>query len=149
MRFLVQRIVSVAVLGLALGGCGSGTGEGLDENGRPLGSNDTEPLVPTLAAIQANVFTPGCAVVGCHGGTTAAQGLRLDDGLSAASLINVPSVASASLVRVVPGDPDGSFLIHKLEGTQAAGDRMPQGGPYLPQATIDVIRAWIASGAPV
>ncbi len=52
------------------------------------------------------------------------------------------------LDRVEPGDPDNSYLIHKLEGTQAVGDRMPQGGPFLDEETIGDIRQWIADGAP-
>jgi hypothetical protein len=49
---------------------------------------------------------------------------------------------------VIPGDPDHSLLIQKLEGTQTVGQRMPRGGPFLDQSTIDVIRQWITNGAP-
>lgn len=137
-----------AVLALALAGCGAGSGEGLDENGRPIGSGGGPmPSGPTLASIQANVFSVNCAISGCHGGATVQQGLRLDPGFSAANLINVASPRDANLIRVVPGNPDASFLIRKLEGTQTLGDRMPQFGPYLPQATIDEIRLWILNGA--
>ena len=31
---------------------------------------------------------------------------------------------------------------------RAAGARMPFGGPYLDQATIDQIKTWIQAGAP-
>ena len=58
------------------------------------------------------------------------------------------SPRAANLIRVVPGNPNASFLIQKLEGTQSLGDRMPQFGPYLPQSTIDLIRQWIQNGAP-
>jgi hypothetical protein len=144
-----SSFIAAALLGLLAGGCGAGSGEGLDENGQPLPPGGSAvALTPTLASIQANVFTPTCAVAGCHGGAAAQQGLRLDAGFSAASLINVASPRDPTLIRVIPGDPSGSFLIHKLEGTQTLGDRMPQGGPYLPQSTIDVIRQWIADGAP-
>jgi hypothetical protein len=51
------------------------------------------------------------------------------------------------LVRVVAGQPDASFLVQKLEGTQTLGDRMPQGGPYLSQDLINDVRLWIANGA--
>jgi hypothetical protein len=129
--------------------CGAGSGEGLDENGQPVGSGAAAaPLEPTLASIQAKVFTPSCAVVGCHGGSVVQQGLRLDEGFSASSLINVPSPQNPALIRVIPGNPGGSFLIQKLEGTQTIGDRMPAFSPPLPQATIDVIRQWIQLGAP-
>ena len=154
----VRRIVrtallptcAVAVCALVLGACGGGSGEGLDQNGQPLppGVVSDTGLVPTLASIQANVFSVHCAVPGCHGGPNAQFSLRLDPGFSAGYLINVSSPRGGGLVRVVPGNPDASFLIQKLEGTQSAGDRMPLFGPYLPQSTIDVIRQWIQNGAP-
>lgn len=134
---------------LVLGACGAGTGEGLDQNGQPLGDGGGPvPLAPTLASIQANIFTPTCAFSGCHGGATVQQGLNLDPGFSAANLINVVSPQDATLIRVIPGNPSGSFLIQKLEGTQTVGIPMPAFSPPLPQATINVIRQWIANGAP-
>ena len=146
----------ILVLALVLGACGAGTGVGLDQNGQPLsagggGGNLAPPvpvLAPTLASIQTNVFSVNCAIPGCHGGGTVQQGLRLDPGFSAGNLINVPSPRDASLIRVVPGDPDASFLIQKLDGTQTLGERMPAGRPPLTTATINVIRQWIQNGAP-
>lgn len=139
---------AIAAFALALTACGGGSGEGLDENGRPIVSGDPVPSGPTLATIQAKVFSVNCAVSGCHGGSTVQQGLRLDAGFSAANLINVASPRDPKLIRVVPGNPDASFLIQKLQGTQTLGDRMPLFGPYLPQATIDEVRLWIQNGAP-
>ncbi len=142
--------IAGAVLGV-LAACGGGSGEGLDANGRPLVAGTATPVValdPTLASIQAKVFSVNCAIPGCHGGGTVQQGLRLDPGFSAGNLINVASPRDAALIRVIPGNPNASFIIQKLEGTQTLGDRMPQFGPYLPQATIDVIRQWIQLGAP-
>src|SRR5882762_9599893 len=135
---------------LALAACGAGSGEGLDQNGQPLSGGGGAPggLQPTLASIQDNVFTVNCAVSGCHGGTGAQYGLRLDPGFSAGNLINVHSPQDSNLIRVVPADPDASFLIQKLQGTQTVGSRMPDGGPYLTTATVNVIRQWILDGAP-
>jgi hypothetical protein len=149
MRAVLQSALVVVAALLSLAGCGAGSGEGLDENGRPLEpGGGPAALQPTLASIQANVFSPSCAIPGCHGGGSVQFGLRLDPGFSAGNLVNVASPRDATLIRVVPGDPDASFMIRKLEGTQSLGDRMPQFGPYLPQATIDVIRQWIQLGAP-
>jgi hypothetical protein len=67
---------------------------------------------------------------------------------SFAALVNVASIEVPNLDRVAPGNPDNSYLIHKIEGTAAVGVRMPQGGPFLNQATIDMIRQWITDGAP-
>src|SRR5256884_8305829 len=134
---------------LVLGACGAGTGEGLDQNGQPLvAGGGSASLEPTLASIQANVFSVNCAFSGCHGGGTVPFGLRLDPGFSAGNLINVPSPRDPNLIRVIPGDPDASFLIQKLQGTQTLGDRMPDGGPYLTTAQVNVIRQWIQDGAP-
>ena len=134
-------------LAAVVAACGGGSGEGLDASGRPIGEggNVDGTLQPTLASIQQNVFTPVCT--NCHAGGAAPEGLRLDVGSSAAALIGVPS-NQASMLRVSPGDPDASYLVRKLEGSAAVGARMPLGGPYLDQATIDVIRAWILAGAP-
>jgi len=129
-----------------LGGC-AGNGDGLDANGRPLlpGGNAEGPLTADFASIQAHVFTPVCTV--CHAGASAPQGLRLDATNSYSLLIGVPSTEVPSILRVKPGDPDNSYLIQKLEGHASVGARMPFGGPYLDQATIDVIRQWITDGA--
>jgi hypothetical protein len=130
-----------------LAGCGAGSGDGLDRNGRPLdsGSAATVPLTADFQSIQANVFTPICTV--CHVGASAPQGLRLDALNSYSLLVSVPSTEVPAILRVAPGDPDNSYLIQKLEGHAAVGARMPLGGPYLDAATIVVIRQWISNGA--
>ena len=148
MRAVLKSVAVVVATLASVAGCGGGSGEGLDANGRPLQpGTSASALAPTLASIQANVFSVSCAVAGCHGGGTVQVGLRLDSGFSATNLINVASPQDATRIRVVPGNASASFLIQKLEGTQTLGDRMPQFGPYLSQATIDVIRQWIALGA--
>jgi hypothetical protein len=51
-------------------------------------------------------------------------------------------------VLVVPGDPENSYLVHKLEGrADIAGLRMPRIGPPLTDGQIQIIEAWIAQGA--
>ena len=142
-----QRKTAAAVAAAMLFGCGGGSGEGLDETGRPLPPGGALGLAPTLASIQANVFTPTCAVAGCHGGASAQQGLRLDAGFSAGNLINVQSTQDASFTRVIPGNAASSLIVRKLEGTQPFGEQMPAFLPPLPQETIDVIRQWIQNGA--
>lgn len=125
-------------------GCLGGSGEGLDANGRPIDGGG-EPLAPTLASIQANVFDAHC--IQCHAGAAAPVGLRLTEGNSFAALVGAPSGQFPGALRVKAFDPDASYLIRKLEGRDIVGDRMPQSLPPLDQATIDVIRAWIAAGA--
>jgi hypothetical protein len=70
-------------------------------------------------------------------------------GVSYNNLVNVASRQRPGAVRVVPEDPDSSYLIHKLEGgPNIAGVRMPLNGPYLTEGQILVIRRWIETGAP-
>ena len=110
------------------------------------------PAPVTLSQIQAAVFTPICS--GCHSGANPPGGAlpssqNLTAGNSFAALVGVASLEQPALRRVKAGDPDGSYLIRKLEGaSDISGSRMPLGGPFLDQATIDQIKSWIASGAP-
>lgn len=135
-----------AAAGALLAAC-SGDGRGLDENGRPLGEVAGGDLVPTIESIQDHVFTPRCSI--CHAGAAAPRGLQLTDAeTSYTLLVGVPSSEFPALLRVDPASADDSYLIHKLEGTQEVGERMPRGGPYLDDDTIAVIRTWIDDGAP-
>jgi uncharacterized protein (TIGR03118 family) len=105
----------------------------------------------TLTQIQQNVFTPRCS--GCHNGSQPAGGtlpgsMDLRSGASFASLVNVASLEQSTLMRVKPGEPDNSYVIHKIEGRAGiTGAQMPFGGPFLDQPTIDQVRSWITSGA--
>jgi mono/diheme cytochrome c family protein len=102
----------------------------------------------TLAQLQANIFTPRCS--GCHtgGGGALPASMNLSSAAATfAALVNVASIEAPALKRVTPGDPANSYVIHKLEGTQSAGSRMPLGGPFLDQATIDSVKSWIQAGA--
>lgn len=129
---------------LLLAACTAGNGEGLDQNGQPI------PIVPPVQSdfqeIQDTVFTPICTQ--CHIGATAPQGLRLDAANSYALLVNVASNEVPALLRVNPGNPDQSYIVQKIQGNAAVGGRMPLGQAALPQDRIDLIRGWIAAGAP-
>jgi len=137
---------ALLLIAAALTGC-AGSGQGLDQNGQPVGSGGSStPLTADLASIEANVFTPICSR--CHIGAGAPEGLQLDAAHAYDLLVGVPSVEEPSLLRVQAGSPDQSYMVLKIQGSPGiAGVRMPFGGPYLPQSTIDVIRQWITDGA--
>ena len=82
-------VASLPLMALLLAGCGAGSGVGLDLNGRPAGDNAGQPLTATLSSIQSNVFDVSCT--GCHAGSAAPLGLRLDAASSFALLVNIPS----------------------------------------------------------
>ena len=111
------------------------------------GSSGTTSVVASYASIQEKVFNVSCAVSGCHAGTSAKNDLRLDSNSSYLNLVKVPSKDNPAINRVEPNKPDSSYLIQKLEGTQATGVKMPKDQAALPTATINAIREWIDNGA--
>ena len=115
----------------------------------------TPDLEPTFSSIQQEIFSSGDssgrpACTNCHNAIGSRfNGLDLTAAVSYNNLVNVRSRVKAGAVRVIPGDPENSYLIHKLEGRSTiAGVRMPLNGPYLEAGQILVIRRWIEIGAP-
>jgi hypothetical protein len=76
--------------------------------------------------------------------------LNLKAGSAYAALVGVASTGKAGAVRVIPGNPSGSYLVQKLEGAaDIVGLRMPRNGPpFLTDAQIALVRQWIQNGAP-
>lgn len=103
-----------------------------------------------FSKVYTEVIEPGCS---CHFNAGHVSGLFLGDEQSAYD--NLVGVAGAgpsctgSGDRVVAGDPASSILYNKVidDGTNRCGDRMPLGGA-LSADQQEVIRAWIAEGAP-
>jgi hypothetical protein len=78
--------------------------------------------------------------------------LVLEEGQAFGELVGVApfhaNARAAGLVRVAPGEPDGSFLVIKVEGPPLElGFRMPLVGDPLSAEEIRAIRDWIAAGA--
>jgi hypothetical protein len=143
-NYLAPKGFLVASLTLVLAACTAGSGEGLDQNGQPV--QPAPPVASDFQEIQDTIFTPICTQ--CHIGSGAPQGLRLDAANSYALLVNTASSEVPALLRVNPGNPNQSYLLQKIEGTAAVGGRMPLGQAPLPQDRIDLVRSWIAAGAP-
>jgi hypothetical protein len=135
-------------LSLAIVGC--------DEKLSDL-TGPTPNLEPTFSSIQHEIFdttdaSGRLACTGCHSnvGRNPSGGMNLLSTVSYANLVGVPSTGKPGAVRVIPGDPENSYIIHKLEGqSDIAGVRMPRGnGPFLTDGQLLVIKRWIANGAP-
>ncbi len=139
----MHRLITL-IIALFIVACSSGSGEGLDASGRPIGETHPPGDEPTLANIQARIFTPICTQ--CHIGAAAPQGLRLDEANAFDNLVNVRSQGSG-LLRVEPFMPDDSYLVRKVEGTQSSGAQMPFGLPPLSDEDQLLIRQWVANGA--
>ncbi|HEY4013444.1 MAG TPA: hypothetical protein VGM06_08905 [Polyangiaceae bacterium] len=118
----------------------------------------------------APILQQNCASGGfnCHGTDQNRPYLGDPDGgidpaATLASIVSVLSPEDPLMVFVAPHDPSNSYLMHKMDGDQCTlaaacamsrfafldncGNDMPNGGPTLPLATRDLVRAWIAQGA--
>lgn len=104
---------------------------------------------PQLSQIEQQIFTRSCNFSSCHAGSAAAGagGLSLESP-SFAKLVGVKSGVVSTKTRVVPFEPDQSYLMEKLiQAKPAAGGRMPLVSDPLPEEELEMIRAWIAAGA--
>ena len=98
------------------------------------------------------LLNTSCAIASCH----VANGpppheLILTAGESYGNLVDVPSY-EASMKRVDPGDPEASYLIHKLRGTHkevgGEGERMPFDLDPLTEREVAAIVTWIRDCSP-
>lgn len=134
----------LAALAATLGGCFSERTSTGPVGGAVSFANDVQPIL-----------SGSCAFSNCHGTTNANPGGRpmvLTTGQAYNNVVDVQAVELSAMARIKPGQPDQSYLIHKLQGTHrtvgGSGERMPLSGAPLPQAQIDLIRTWVANGAP-
>lgn len=117
----------------------------------------TPNLEPTFASIQKEIFETTdsagrVACTGCHTSTgrVPAAGMNLTHDVAYDNLVNVPSRLKPGAIRVIPGDPENSYIIHKVEGRPGiVGLRMPfSGRPFLSDGQILILKRWIEIGAP-
>ena len=147
MRKRLMAVGALAIVSLAFAGC--------DENLSDL-VGPTPDLQPTFTSIQRDIIEahdssgrPAC--VSCHTsvGRNPSGGLDLGHAVAYANLVGTASRERPGMLRVAPGDPENSYIVHKIEGRAGiVGARMPNGGPYLGDGQILVMRRWIALGAP-
>jgi hypothetical protein len=114
------------------------------------GAGAGDPIDPTatFTRVQNEVFTPTCAQLGCHDPLGRQESMILSPGRAYAMSVGVASIENPALMRVSPSDPTNSYLYRKITGAGITGDRMPQGGPFLTDPQIKLVRDWIRRGAP-
>ena len=121
------------------GGGGGGGGGG--------GTPRVVKATPAFAADIQEIFDRiGCNSAGCHGSAQSA-GLDLRPGNAYDNLVNVQAM-SESVLRVIPGNANGSYIVIKLEGRQTVGARMPLNLTALDNIDLTNIKNWINNGAP-
>lgn len=162
--------IATAALGLIvafwLTSCGSGSGQGLDENGNipqpaadndPVGGGDTGGGAAsgnpdaTVNWLQANVFGGVCTQ--CHTGAGAPLGVDWSSISSTCSNVGRASGEIPSMLEVKSGDPAGSYVVWKVEGhgpdgEAIVGSQMPLSNPPLSTETIQNLKDWISDGTP-
>ena len=132
---------SLNAFALAASGC-PGDGSALG------GGTGTGGLQPTLPSLQEHVF--GAICINCHVPGGAGDFMFLDtEEHTYQSLVDMPSLENPALDRVEPGDPEASYVVHKIEGrADIAGDPMPPPPESrLTPEQIAAIREWIENGA--
>jgi hypothetical protein len=145
MRKRAAAITLVAVMGVA----------SCDQNLSDI-AGPSPNLVPTFDSINQEILqtTDGAgrtACVNCHTGRIPNLTLNFTAGNDIyAQMVNVASRQRPDLMMIAPGDPENSYLIHKLEGRSGiVGLRMPRNGPpFLTDGQVRVIKRWIEIGAP-
>jgi len=116
------------------------------------GEGDLESRAGTsFDQINVLVFQPRCALSGCHDSASRAADLNLSGDSAFGELVNVFSTELPSMLRVAPGDPEASYLVHKIRGTAGAvggvDTQMPLGEAPLSDEDMDAIVQWIQDGA--
>ena len=101
---------------------------------------------PSFATNIVEIFNrTGCSAGQCHGNGLA--GLTLSDAATSyANLVGIPAANCTGETRVIAGDATNSYLMKKVQGTQACGNRMPPGG-QLDNIDIGNLTNWINQGA--
>lgn len=98
-----------------------------------------------------------CAVAECHDSATREHAMDLSTGESIydawVNRNGLDHCENRLEPRVVPGNPDGSFVMRKLTGQLACAGSLSQPMPPPPELPllpeqIEAVRIWIASGAP-
>jgi hypothetical protein len=109
---------------------------------------EPQPAPPTFTEVHERVLQVSCVFATCHkGGPSPAGDLSLERDEAYANLVDVPSSVVDGEIRVVPGDPEASYVIDKLTATMPAdGDPMPPDAA-LEADRIELVRAWIEAGA--
>jgi hypothetical protein len=145
--------IALAIGGVLTGCAGSGGGGGTSQ---PACKPPAQPSVSFAGNIQP-IFDRSCALGGCHSGPAPTGGQDLTAGHSYKQSVNVRSTQQPKLKRVLPGNPDDSYMVRKIRGgPNISGVMMPQGCPGAPlngaqclsADDIAAIVQWVTECAP-
>jgi len=152
-RWLRRMTVAVGLAGLHCSVSETGAG---DAASPPDASERAPDASDTMLDAVAAIVVPNCAISGCHDSQSKEHGMDLSTARKIYdSWVNVKGLdhcRNAPRVRVLPGSAETSYVMAKIMGLElcAQSERMPT-PPRMALSTeqIEVIRAWIAAGAPL
>jgi uncharacterized membrane protein len=100
----------------------------------------------SLAADVQPIFDANCT--SCHSGSFAPKGMSLAPGVAFMDTVSIDSMEVPEVARVLPGDPDNSYLFWKItDNPSIIGESMPRNSPPMTPREIRMIRRWIEQGA--
>jgi hypothetical protein len=130
-RLSILSCLAILIPGIIMVGCS-------DRGSNPLSSLSSPPQTKDVSfKNQVIPFFLNYGCDGCHGG---------NGGLDVQTVTQL-LVGGIHGPAVVAGKADSSLLIKKLSVSPPFGDRMPRGGPYLADSTIQNLKTWINQGA--
>ena len=96
------------------------------------------------------ILTASCTSAQCHDASMPQEALDLTAANSYAELVGVASRQCPTNLLVQPNTPTESYLVIKLQGSGACfkGTRMPKPPESVSGASLQLVRDWIANGAP-
>ena len=166
----VLLVALVACYSAVDDGAGSGAG---DPNSSTAAAANASECVATRAFTAAELAAPivdfekdvapilvtACASSTCHGSISKNHGVFLAPKSADAmkKSLQAKSKKLPEMPYVTPGDPENSFLMHKLDADlctiaercvgRSCGKTMPADNDLLTEAERDTVRRWIAQGA--
>lgn len=129
---------------------------GYEPVGNVVSEAEVEPLMPVWSDIYERLIEKRCSNAVCHGDAEAGELGLTGQAQALMAMINADpegeDCGNDLNPMIVPGDPDASLLIHKLEGRDENGNPvcghvMPIGGSRVSAASVQAIRQWISAGA--
>jgi hypothetical protein len=128
-----------------------------DDSSPPLvGLGTSDPFAVAAApqqvsyAAQIQPLLAGCTSMQCHDSVVPQQHLDLTAAKAYVETVGVASEQCDAVLLVKPGAPNESYLVAKLLGSGACftGTKMPKTGNGFAAPEIQLVRDWIAIGAP-
>jgi hypothetical protein len=111
-----------------------------------VGCASAEPV--TYTQVHDEVLVPSCGFSSCHGGANGQGNLEINGSdEDYAAIVEGVSDVAGGLAFVVPGDPDGSYLVQKCRGDDGIVDDVMPPGVGLEAEPLALLVGWIEAGA--